>query len=334
MVGFLWLSRISVGLVGLYLVTFGLFAYPEEKQLLHERTEKLWSEVYDRSRYTDHVTTVFFNRVASRIVLGYDALFGVQLISFRAAAVSSCLSVAGLHCFFFFLEIARFVSAASVFWGTFQIKNLLEAAIQVPLALGCIALAVLPIFWRSRFATAAACAPFFIYFFWRGGESQAPSLNVLYGIGLPAAILSDYLVVILCRRIVKNMTKVATWNALAVTACKLISCILITFVVPAMVFSHVLFHHTDVPYYVLIMGALALVVLQLNFITAVIAALPLFVLAWTGIYRILLPVASRVLLPIAEDKIILNRKLIVGSGAALAGLALGSGTLILKLIGP
>jgi hypothetical protein len=130
------------------------------------------------------------------------------------------------------------------------------------------------------------------------------------------------------------MTKVATWNALAVTACKLISCILITFVVPAMVFSHVLFHHTDVPYYVLIMGALALVVLQLNFITAVIAALPLFVLAWTGIYRILLPVASRVLLPIAEDKIILNRKLIVGSGAALAGLALGSGTLILKLIGP
>jgi hypothetical protein len=72
------------------------FLYEDEEGKIQNRLEEAWVRVDDARAKALSVSTAFVKEVARLSALLFNALFGLKLFSFRAAAVSICLSTASV----------------------------------------------------------------------------------------------------------------------------------------------------------------------------------------------------------------------------------------------
>lgn len=85
--------RLCIGLVAAVSFYTAFFMYEDEKGGWQNRLEELWTSVYDRAKLTDSTTTALFNRLAATLENIFEQVFGRRLLSLKAVLVSANLTV-------------------------------------------------------------------------------------------------------------------------------------------------------------------------------------------------------------------------------------------------
>lgn len=88
-------SRSIASLIGLLAYYTVFFMYEDEEGRWQNRIEKLWVAIDDKAKTTGSRTSALFNKVSIVVTQGFDKIFGPRLFSFRFVGISTSYSFAG-----------------------------------------------------------------------------------------------------------------------------------------------------------------------------------------------------------------------------------------------
>jgi hypothetical protein len=307
-------SRVMAGIVGGIAFYFAFFLYENEEGIWQNRIENLWSSVYDRAKVTDSTTLALFNKIAETLNEVFNHAFGKRLISVRAFINSFNLSLGVLAIFALFFSLVA--------------KSLgLPFSADRQTQLGFIALSVVSctlVFMPDRFTirmrTPLLFAPFaYTAFYFIYDSRHDAMMRGMLIFQLPLILLSfvsDCVGIVVMRRlfIVISRTLSVLRLVLSMIALFMIP-ILLTIVLPEAYIKTMAPSIQDLRPEKLSPIVAGGELMMLNLSTFFICLIPAAMLVVVLSHKLLWPVLSRLLYPVASRKVITNRKALVPVGS-------------------
>lgn len=296
--------------------------YEDERGVWQNRIENLWSSVYDRAKVTNSTSVALFNKIAESLTRAYDRIFGHRLLSVRAFVVSTNLSMFGAVCLYVGVLCVDLKSGIPLL--------VLFCFPLAPLAI----LILLPLYRRQRWALLVSSLPLALFalltvtnLFYESFAVRQIESDGAMSLLLLASFLSDFLTVVVSRRIITGLSRSLS-NVRIVRAVLLLLLLAVAvFASPYLVQDIISPVVQEVPF--------GLMLSLLNVATAIMCIIPIFTLLFVLLHKLLWPFLSRLLYPLASLQIVGNRKVLVsvGSFCWLVGLGLKPVTVsnILKL---
>jgi hypothetical protein len=313
-----------------------LFLYKSEKGRLENRIDTLWIWIDDRAKRTRRLSTALMNRVGASLTTFYDRLFGPRLLSLHMLSVSVNLSMA-FTAFFtaFWRDMLSSIIVVTLPNGLSELTATIIAgfvftfaalpAILVPrraIFLSSLTLFVVITGWTYYGAIAYEISPMRR----AHGYPLIAILGTVPLLLLPVGVVCDALALIAIRKLLRYIAVEVLLTRIISHALDIGLILCWVFVVPLCLsplidggFSIVMERtvpHGHVGY---IMLNLAL----LNASTAVYCLIPLLFLLLLLSHRIVWPILSRILYPVADNKLITNRAFLLSIASLAFALALG-----------
>jgi hypothetical protein len=290
------------------------------------RIEKFWVDVDDRARLSGTKTVALFNAVARVVTRGFNRVFGRKVLSFQLVGVSSSYSFAGMFlimgfCLMYFDYLV--VSRAPHPLSETMAKGFAAAVILGILALliGFILLviAALPSLWPTPLTIGLSLLP---ALFWIGGVVKLVRLHADFRnqlsmlIALLVSVLSDVLLLAIVRIVIRRLSGQTSISKIAAAALTQIFVLALLVVVPLKTFL-LLAERTgngDTP-----SSMFAFSVAAFNVFTGLACSVFVLVLFVVLLHKLLWPMLSRLVYPLARFRVVHNHKLMasVGTGCLI-----------------
>jgi tetratricopeptide (TPR) repeat protein len=307
-----------VGCVALYVAAF---MYETEQGKWQNRLEELWIKISDRASLIDSKTIALFNVVAATDTAILNRFYGKKLFSFRMVGLSTITSLAAAFLFAVLLDVIlpRRINPSPL---PVSITRILLLA-----AAGLILLALPALKTTSRAAVALTLLPIvFFISFWilsRLTHDTRDHWSAEVNAACLISAFSDVAVTTLIRKSITVIGRqVRIWMILLML-CLQILCIAVFTVLPAFLAAVATHPHTDIRVTLFLVAAMNIttVLLSIGFIVS---------LTLVIVHRFSWPVLERVLYPIAEFRVMKNRKLMGGVAALCLVYALNLTSGLLK----
>ena len=297
-------SRLVVGAVGGIALYFALFLYEPEEGVWQNRIETLWSAIYDRAKVTDRTSTALFNKLGETLVYWADKLFGKTLFSLRAISTSVNLSLGGATLFLLprYIAYVQYRADDEIYYTQERLNNTLRIVKLFGLSAVVLffVLAFLPVFSNKRISKilpALSLGGLFIAICITNRDD--PALILFQPTLLALAVCSDYLAILLMKRLFSSMSEIVSGKRIAST---LFGLVLISFVLTL---------GPGIAWLSSPLGDAAEGIFFLNITTGIICLIPAAFLFVVLFHRMIWPILSRLLYPIASRKVVTNRKLML-----------------------
>ena len=297
--GFLWLLT--------YYIAF--FMYEDEEGRWQNVIESLWIAVNDKSKVTGSKTNALFNQIATAVTWVFDRIFGRKLFSVRFITISASYSFAGVFLAAFLVLRLYFIPLPSEL--SKNLPTLLMFAQWTGLTF--LVLAVLPSLFSSRWLVGLNLLPLAFMIFGvvlnTVKTHHVAQKHLIFLAMLLFALLSDLLLIVLIRFTVR-------WLAEQTTVPRIVRAILIQLGVIGCLIV--------VPWSVSVclteafgskfafIGSLAV----FNIFTGLWSGLFFLSLLFVLVHRLVWPMLSRLIYPLARHQLIRNRKLMASIGTA------------------
>jgi hypothetical protein len=301
-------SRILAGIVAAIAFYFAFCLYENEEGIWQNRMEGLWAGVDDRAKTIDSSSVALFNKVGEITSAAFTRLFGRKLFSYRSLLTSLNLSLA-----------SGLIGMALI--GTINVVFL-----HIP-----------PYFTATDLEGSAtvgvlfcglALAPHYIPKWWTFAISSLPFLGLLVVAGLALfaptklhnppnlsdcsvlalSLASDFFAVAVMRRLFStNSDAVSTWKIASTLFALFALSFVLLFLLPFVLYKLRFGPPGSDPDVGLAYA---------NFATALMCFTPGAMLTGLLVHRLIWPLLSRLLYPVASRKVITNRKALVSIASA------------------
>jgi hypothetical protein len=298
------LLRITAGLIAALCFYLAFFLYEDEDGIYQNQIDNLWAAVYDRAEVTKSTSTALFNKIGELLRNSLNFLFGERLLSLQAVVVSINLSWLG----------SLIIYLKRMGWH--------HHVDRIMLAIALLLFALLPAISKRRWAALVSMTPIL----WLESTiainlmgRQELERTIAIQIALVLSYFSDYLAIVLLRKLFASITKLLSLPRIFLMISILsLFAMLLSFFPLWFIPQRISGRYTPNPIRTFI-GA----VYPLNLITTFLCALPAFLLALLLLHRIAWPILSRLLSPLKRFKIVTNRKALVTIGSLCATFAFG-----------
>jgi hypothetical protein len=326
----------AVGVLAFYLA---FFLYEDEDGVWQSRIDNFWVAVDERARVVDSVTTALFNKIGQTLKGVFDGAFGKKLLSIRAFAISANLSLAAGY---LSMDAEEFVIPARLRHFSYPLINghpspwsemesgfyveptsaILGALVFLSLAYlaykfnrkSAIFISLLPVttLLLAMVASLASDIIFSISGNKRGGIWIYRRYFEVQPMVLLVSFLSDYLAIILLRKLFASISH--TISTLRILATVTALCVFAgaIWVVPTLLGIWLSRHFPQILTESFQWSFLEL--LPLNSMTAILCLLPALVLVVVLLHKLLWPTLSRLIYPLCRFAIVTNRKVLVTVG--------------------
>jgi hypothetical protein len=284
-------SRIMAGIVAAVAFYFAFFLFEDEEGVWQNRIENLWASIHDRARVTDTTSTALLNKLGDLFRRLFKSIYGEKLLSLRAIAVSTDLSIAGA----LFIPL---LSLILIYCIQPSGPDLPPPYFSYFVAIGfCLSVVcgILPIFFKNRFALAIALLPgiaALIFLGYRPTIEHQPLLALCYFAAFVASFASDLLSIIVLRRFSEVVSRTVSLISILLQIIALVAVIVVIEGAPV-VLTNFLVKHLPVPYAqapeatrdTTIFDAI-MTAEFLNVTTAILCLLPVLVLMFLLLHRL------------------------------------------------
>jgi hypothetical protein len=309
-------GRVFAGVVGCVCFYMAFFMYEDEEGAWQNRIEDFWSSIYDRAKVTDSTSTALFNKIGQTLRFHFDKLFGEKLWSMRSAATSVNLSYCGV----LIVLITDGLTTSKNLIGLMY--NLGQLWWVLTLLGVLLLLTFLPTLTPRRSAIVLSAIP--------AGLIILIGIVVITGdrdrdwlsppIELSLSILSDYLAIVVLRKIFITLSTTVSIRRLTLAFLSIFCCFFLISVGPFLA-SRFLFerlYRTSEGENIL--GSLNSLSMQ-NIPTGLLLLIPAATLVVVLLHKVIWPILSRLLYPIASRRVIANHALLISTGAAALAIA-------------
>jgi hypothetical protein len=306
-------SRVVAGIVGALAFYFAFFLYEDEEGIWRNRIENLWVSVYDRAKVTDSNTTALFNQIGQTVIRWSNHLFGKKMFSLRAVVGSVNLSLAG---FFALTTLLDPIMVSQYPGPVYPAMYIVPEIMGVLLCALLVTLALLPSRSSRPSALFASAIPLI------GLSALAVSLFFITAVPHTAlleqplilflSVLADYLAIIVLRKLFFAISQTISIYRIVLTMAGILLFSLSITLLPAIAASIIArkypagFYNSEI---------LLKELMVLNITTAFLCLIPEVMLIVVLMHKIIWPLLSRLLYPVASRKVITNRKLLVSVGS-------------------
>jgi hypothetical protein len=314
-------SRVLAGIVAAIAFYFAFFLYEDEEGAWQNRIENLWSAVYDRAKVTDSTSTALFNKIGDFLRTLFNRAFGKRLLSFRAIAVSLNLSLGGALLVRIYVQL----SAPSRSWRAPDTTK--DTPVAIALSIVCFTLSALPGYCQRPWATMVSLlTPVSLLIFrlavWRifpgsPGELAAviPDKSGYVILLFALSVASDFLAIVIMRKLFASLSTTISILRLAFMILALILLATLMDALPILIGIAIpTSHHAAVS------AAFDLAVL--NTATIVFSIFPIAILVGVLVHKLIWPLLSRLLYPVASRRIIANHPVLISIGTGALAVAL------------
>jgi hypothetical protein len=316
-------SRVVAGIVGAVAFYLAFFLYEDEEGVWQNRIENLWIAVHERARVTNSTsiallnkTGEFFNKVVKRI-------FGERSFSIRAIAASISFANVGVFLRFLYVTLRHhpehddslfgiliFTASATAFW---------------------LVISLLPLFTRKRWATVVSnviaislfvnAAVLTLLWIPNVHENPGGGMYATLTAALILSTVSNLLVIVAVRSIYSRLASSLSVVRMGVSILALIVIALFLVEGPKWIEPDPrdLNSLRVMPYFRDLCGKN---LEGLNISTTMLCAAPLFMLIIILLHKIVWPLLSRFIYPIASRKLIRNRGVLISVGTVCVTFAL------------
>lgn len=317
------------GIVGATAFYFSVFLYENERGNLQNRLENLWVAIDDRAKAIDSTSTALFNKIGDIVVRWTNWLFGDRFFSLRAFCTSTNLSLSGvIFGFFAPLFIVMFIQNRSDYGNQPVVYFTQVMIVIVFVTLVLLFLAILPAISKRRAALFFASLPLIYSVVVSVVRSLfthkfPPLYKGLPSYAVPAML--EYILIVITRRLfarISDAPKLPTLlGAMSIFVLFSFSVSVLPLVIMKTIYhvplaalksAETVFDqlpkltHTQ-----LFVFAFALS----NLTTSVMGLLPFALLAIIMLHKLIWPTLRRLLLPVADNKLLYNKKALNGIGA-------------------
>jgi hypothetical protein len=303
-------GRFLAGIVGAIAFYFAFFLYEDEEGLWQNRLEMLWIVINDRARITNNTTAALFNRIGRLVIQWFDAVFGKNLLSLRAVSASLSLSVFGFSAGRPLLALFHYQSSSEnesfliwgkmaifVFYFTFLLLSRLSVLqkryARIPTIVIVVLLSLLVTLYLSSY------------------ESMSHTMSTQPML-LSLSFSSDYIAIVIMRKLFSSMSDEPSTAKITFTMVLLVllSCLLIILPI-ALLFLMQQFDLLESD----LAGDAELEMGMLNFTTSLLCFIPAILMLVLLLHKIMWPLLSRLLYPLASRRVITDKKILIPVGA-------------------
>lgn len=317
------LLQIASAALGILLVSWSVFLYEAEERVIDETLAAWWIEIDDLAQ-TAVKRNLATLRIAARAVSGWlSGVFGERLISVRAVSASLTLSVASLFLVAFVASFLEMLTERSN-----VATDLLGVLLAALLSAGLFYIAVAPGRSTLRVAVATGIVLFLCFFGvlgrylvgWSGFEiSTIPIAAML-------AVLSDFVVVTLTRRVAARIATTGSVGFAVVATCLNGAAGALLIIGPLAVLSKARSLSAFWFVFAVVMAGAS------NVFAAVIAFVLAIMFASLVLHRVFWPIIQRPLYALWRFKLLQNRKMLFYAGVALLTVPLPRITQVVKAV--
>ena len=324
-------GRISIGLLGSICIYLALFIYEDRRGHWQNRIDDLWVEIYDRSRVTKSKTTALFNKVGEKITRVSIDIFGKRLFSLRSVIASVDLSVACSSLFMLTSHLTNYV------WRTpppgampDTVRHPSHTAISFLVYMsGGIFPAIVKKQWSPL-------VPFGVFAYYAFSLFHLPLSYAPLGLyprfefiaALAFSFLCDIVVIAVIRKALARSASEISLKRIAVLVLSIAGAAIFSELTPAIVLVIV---SRFAPFMAGTFFSAGLVAMMLNTSSIAYCLLNVAFLVFVVAHKIFWPALSRLIYPLAQDKILQHRRLLMCAGSVLLIFAFNFEDVAIKL---
>jgi hypothetical protein len=307
------LIAVPIGLCAYYVA---FFMYEDEEGRWQSRIESLWIAVNDRERLTGSKSLVLFDRIAVVVTAAFNRIFGRKLFSLQLLGASTSYSFAAVFLGMFLIVAVLFRDArmTSPLPGNLSHTMFIVKVGCFVIGFACLLLAALPSMWPSPLSIGLSLLPFSLItagtvkLIWR---HQANADQLALFVCMIVGVLSDVLALALVRYTVRQISKELTMLRVATALVTQLAVIGLLVVIPIQASGPLLVRFGSQLHFKALLW-----IGVLNLFTGLAASTFFIMLFLVLMHRLMWPLLSRMIYPIAGRRVFRNHTLMAGVGTA------------------